>query len=140
MDAPQVGGLGGTFGGNPVACSAALAQWPIIEKALKNVPKVNAYMTRRLTELQKRFPIIGDVRGMGAMMAIELVSDPKAKTPAVKETKDVKAAALKRGLLLLTCGTYDNVVRMHPSMVMPPEILEQAMDILDVSMAEAVKG
>jgi 4-aminobutyrate aminotransferase/(S)-3-amino-2-methylpropionate transaminase len=140
MDAPQVGGLGGTFGGNPVACSAALAQWPIIEKALKNVPKVNAYMTRRLTELQKRFPIIGDVRGMGAMMAIELVSDPKAKTPAVKETKDIKAAALKRGLLLLTCGTYDNVVRMHPSMVMPPEILEQAMDILDVSMAEAVKG
>jgi len=73
-------------------------------------------------------------------MAIELVSDPKAKTPAVKETKDIKTAALKRGLLLLTCGTYDNVIRMHPSMVMPPEILEQAMDILDASMAEAVKG
>ena len=74
------------------------------------------------------------------MMAIELVSAPKAKTPAVKETKDIKTAALKRGLLLLTCGTYDNVIRMHPSMVMPPEILEQAMDILDASMAEAVKG
>ncbi len=139
MDAPQVGGLGGTFGGNPVACEAALAQWPVIEKALKNVPRVNAYMTRRLTELQKRIPIIGDVRGMGAMMAIELVGDPKAKTPAVKETKEIKTVALKKGLLLLTCGTYDNVIRMHPSMIMPPETLEQAMDILEASMEQVVK-
>lgn len=73
------------------------------------------------------------------MMAVELVSDPKSKTPAVSETKAVKAAALKKGLLLLTCGTYDNVIRMHPSMIMPPETLEQAMDILEASFAEAVK-
>ncbi len=139
MDAPQVGGLGGTFGGNPVACVAALAQMDLIEKALKNVSKINVYMTRRLLELQKRFPIIGDVRGMGAMMAVELVDDAKTKAPAAKETKAVKAAALQRGLLLLTCGTYDNVIRLHPSMVMPPETLEQAMDLLEQSFEEVIK-
>ncbi|MBU1158158.1 MAG: aminotransferase class III-fold pyridoxal phosphate-dependent enzyme [Candidatus Thermoplasmatota archaeon] len=139
MDAPQVGGLGGTFGGNPVACVAALAQMDLIEKALKNVSKINVYMTRRLLELQKRFPIIGDVRGMGAMMAVELVDDAKTKAPAAKETKAVKVAALQRGLLLLTCGTYDNVIRLHPSMVMSPETLEQAMDLLEQSFEEVIK-
>ena len=140
MDAPQVGGLGGTFGGNPVACAAALAQFPVIEKGMRNVPKINAYITKRLKEMQSRFPVIGDIRGMGAMMAIELVSDPKSKTPAAKETKAAKVAAMKKGLILLTCGTYDNVVRLHPSIIMPDEILEQAMDILEASIEEAVKG
>ena len=140
MDAPQTGGLGGTFGGNPVGCAAALAQFDIIEKSMKNVPKINAYMTKRLKEMQQRFPIIGDVRGMGAMMAIELVSDLKTKTPAAKETKAVRVAALKRGMVALTCGTYDNVVRMHPSMIMPDELLAQAMDILEASIEEATKG
>ena len=140
MDAPQVGGLGGTFGGNPVACSAALAQWDVIEKALGNVPNVNSYMVKRMKELQDKYPIIGDVRGIGAMMAMELVYDLKEKKPAAKETKDIKVAALKKGLLLLTCGTYDNVIRMHPSMIMSQETLEQAMDILEASVAEALKG
>jgi len=139
MDAPQVGGLGGTFGGNPVACAASLAQFDVIEKGMKNVPKINAYMTKRLKEMQSRFPIIGDVRGMGAMMAIELVNDPKAKTPAAKETKAIKVAAMKKGLIILTCGTYDNVVRLHPSIIMPDDILEQAMDILESSVEEGVK-
>jgi 4-aminobutyrate aminotransferase/(S)-3-amino-2-methylpropionate transaminase len=140
MDAPQVGGLGGTFGGNPVACASALAQWDVIEKALVNVPNVNSYMVKRLKELQSKHPIIGDVRGMGAMMAIELVNDLSEKKPAAKETKEIKVAALKRGLLLLTCGTYDNVIRMHPSMIMPQETLEQAMDILESSVDEVLKG
>jgi len=140
MDVVQPGGLGGTFGGNAVACAAALAQFEIIEKAIKNVPKINAYMTRRLKEMQQRYPIIGDIRGMGAMMAIELVSDPKTKTPAAKETKAIKGAAFKKGMILLTCGTLDNVIRLHPSMVMPDEILEQAMDILEASIEEVAKG
>ena len=140
MDSVQVGGLGGTFGGNPVACAAALAQFPLIEKSLKNVPKVNAYMTKRLKEMQSRFPIIGDVRGMGAMMAMELVSDKKTKTPAANEAKATKIAALKKGMILLTCGTLDNVIRLHPSMVIPDELLEQGMDILEASLEEAVKG
>jgi len=139
MDSPQVGGLGGTFGGNPVACAAALAQFPIIEKSLKNVPKINAYVTRRLKEMQQRFPIIGEVRGMGAMMAIELVTDRKAKTPAAKEAKAIKMAALKRGVVLLTCGTLDNVIRMHPSIMMPDDLLEQAMGVLEASIEEGVK-
>jgi len=139
MDAPQPGGLGGTFGGNPVGCAAALAQFEVIEKGMKNVPKINAYMTKRLKEMQSRFPIIGDVRGMGAMMAIELVSDQKTKTPASKETKAIKVAAMKKGMVLLTCGTLDNVVRLHPSIIMPDDVLEQAMDILEASIEEAVK-
>ena len=140
MDAPQQGGLGGTFGGNPIGCAAALAQFDIIERSLKNVPKINANMTKRLNEMQSRFPIIGDVRGMGAMMAIELVTDHKAKTPAAKETKAIRTAAMKRGMVMLTCGTYDNVIRLHPSMIMPDEILEQAMDILESSIEEVTKG
>jgi len=140
MDAPQVGGLGGTFGGNPVACAAALAQFGVIEKGMKNVPRINAYITKRLKEMQSRFPIIGDIRGMGAMMAIELVSDPKSKTPAAKETKAAKVAAMKKGLILLTCGTYDNVIRLHPSIIMPDDILEEAMDILEASLEEGTKS
>lgn len=140
MDCVQVGGLGGTFGGNPVACAAALAQMDIIEKSMRNVPRINAYMTKRLKEMQSRYPVIGDIRGMGAMMALELVSDLKVKTPAAKEAKAAKAAALKRGMILLTCGTLDNVIRLHPSMTMPDEVLEQAMDILDESLGEATKA
>ena len=96
-------------------------------------------MTKRLKEMQSRFPIIGDVRGMGAMMAVELVSDKKTKTPAANEAKATKTAALKKGMILLTCGTLDNVIRLHPSMVIPDELLEQAMDILEASLEEGTK-
>ncbi len=138
MDAPQVGGLGGTFGGNPVACAAALAQMDIIEKSLGNVGTINSYMVKRLEEMKQKFPVIGDVRGIGAMMALELVSDPKTKEPAAKETGAVKNAALKKGLLILTCGTYNNVIRMHPSILMPQDMLEESMDILEESFKEVV--
>jgi 4-aminobutyrate aminotransferase/(S)-3-amino-2-methylpropionate transaminase len=140
MDAPQVGGLGGTFGGNPIACAAALAQMGIIEKNLGRVQQVNSYMVRRLGELQQKHAIIGEVRGMGAMMALELVADAKSKEPAVKETGAIKTAALKRGLLILTCGTYNNVIRMHPSILMPQDVLEESMDILEQSFDEVVKA
>ncbi len=140
MDAPQVGGLGGTFGGNPIACAAALAQIAIIEKSLDRVQSINSYMVKRLGELQQKFPVIGEVRGMGAMMALELVADQKTKEPAAKETGAVKTAALKRGLLVLTCGTYNNVVRMHPSILMPQEMLEESMDILQASFEEVMKA
>ncbi len=140
MDSVQIGGLGGTFGGNPVACAAAMAQMDLIEKNIKNVPKINAYLTKRLKELQQRYPIVGDIRGMGAMMGIELVSDAKTKTPAAKEAKAIKNAAFKKGMILLTCGTLDNVIRMHPSMTMPDEVLEQAMDILEASFEEGTRA
>jgi 4-aminobutyrate aminotransferase/(S)-3-amino-2-methylpropionate transaminase len=140
MDAPQVGGLGGTFGGNPLACAASLAQMEIIEKSMGNVAAINSYMTKRMKEMQQTYPMIGDIRGMGAMMAMELVGDPESKAPAAQETKAVKNAALKRGLVLLTCGTYDNVIRLHPSIIMPMEILEEAMDIIEASFKDSVSG
>jgi 4-aminobutyrate aminotransferase / (S)-3-amino-2-methylpropionate transaminase / 5-aminovalerate transaminase len=140
MDAPQVGGLGGTFGGNPIACAAALAQMDVIQKSLGRVQGINSYMVKRLGELQQRYPMIGEVRGMGAMMAMELVSDPTSKEPAAKETGAIKTAALKKGLLLLTCGTYNNVIRMHPSILMPEDVLAESMDLLEESFKEVVKA
>ena len=140
MDAPQVGGLGGTFGGNPIACAAALAQMDLIEKGIGEVPRINSYMVKRLKEMQQKHPVIGDIRGIGAMMALELVDDPKSKEPAAKEAGAVKNAALKKGLLILTCGTYNNVIRMHPSILMPQDILEESMDSLEASFDEVMKA
>jgi 4-aminobutyrate aminotransferase/(S)-3-amino-2-methylpropionate transaminase len=73
-------------------------------------------------------------------MAMELVSDPKSKEPAAKETGAIKTAALKKGLLLLTCGTYNNVIRMHPSILMPEDVLAESMDLLEESFKEVVKA
>ncbi|UCE81499.1 MAG: aminotransferase class III-fold pyridoxal phosphate-dependent enzyme [Methanobacteriota archaeon] len=140
MDAPQVGGLGGTFGGNPIACAASLSQMEIIEKNMDNVKNINTLMVKRLKEMQEKHSIIGEIRGIGAMMALELVSDPTTKEPAAKEAGAVKNAALKRGLLILTCGTYNNVVRMHPSIIMPQDVLEESMDILEGSFKEVTSA
>jgi len=139
MDEPQSGGIGGTFGGHPVACAAALAQLELIEKIIPKVEKINKYMTRRLKEMQKKYPIIGEVRGMGAMMAIELVKDPNTKEPCTDEIKKVKDYALKNGMILLSCGTFGNIIRMHAQLNMPKSTLVTAMDILDAGLAEATK-
>lgn len=139
MDEPQSGGIGGTFGGHPASCAAALAQLEIIEKNLPRVEKINRYMTKRLKEMQKKYEIIGDVRGMGAMMAIELVKNRETKEPVTDEIKAIKDYALKHGMVLLSCGTFGNVIRMHPSILMPKSLLAQAMDILDAAIAEATK-
>ena len=138
MDKPQIGGIGGTFGGHPLSCAAALAQIEIIEKNLSRVKKISDYMTKRLGEMQSKFDPIGEFRGMGAMWAIELVKDHGTKEPAADIVKAVKESAFKKGLVILTCGTYGNVVRMHPSILMPEETMEQAMDILESSISENV--
>jgi len=139
MDETQPGGIGGTFGGHPAACAAALVQLDLVAKNLDKVEKINKYMTRRLKQMQKKYPIIGDVRGKGAMMAIELVKDSASKTPAVDETKIIKDHAFKSGMVLLSCGTYGNVIRMHPSILMPRSVLAEAMDILEGGLEATVK-
>ena len=128
----QPGGLGGTYGGNPVSCAAALAaietmqEWDLNARALR----IEEIVTAKLTPLVEELDIVGDFRGRGAMLALEFVADSISKAPHPTAAMDVAAYCRDRGVLILTCGTYGNVVRLLPPLAMPDELLEQAMDIL----------
>ena len=120
MNAPHGGGVGGTFGGNPLACAAALAAMRTIEDdgLVERARAIESVTLPRLRALAERDRRIGDVRGRGAMLAVELV-DPSSGEPAAALAKAVAAAAHARGLILLTCGTYGNVLRLLPPLSMP---------------------
>ncbi|MBP2454698.1 4-aminobutyrate--2-oxoglutarate transaminase [Mycolicibacterium lutetiense] len=137
MDAPHAGGLGGTYGGNPIACAAALAVIDTIERdgLLARAVEIEKTMTGRLNAIAAQDSRIGEVRGRGAMIAVELV---KAGTtePDADLTKQVSAAAAAQGLLVLTCGTYGNVLRFLPPLSMPDHLLEEGLDILAAILAE----
>jgi 4-aminobutyrate aminotransferase/(S)-3-amino-2-methylpropionate transaminase len=137
MDAPHVSGLGGTYGGNPVACAAALAVIETIEKdgLLDKAQSIEKTMMERLTRLAQSDPRIGDVRGRGAMLAVELVT-PGTTDPDADLTKKVAAAAHQHGLVVLTCGTYGNVLRFLPPLSIPDHLLQEGLDILDQVFAE----
>jgi len=139
MDAPQVGGIGGTFGGHPAACEAALAQLSLIEKNMSNGGKIGEMLSKRLKEMEEKFDIIGEIRGKGAMWGIELVKDRNTKVPAADEAKNIKNACQNKGMVILTCGTFGNVLRMHPSLMISDDLLMQAADILDSAFSETVK-
>jgi 4-aminobutyrate aminotransferase/(S)-3-amino-2-methylpropionate transaminase len=136
MDSVHVGGLGGTYGGNPIACAAALATIATIEAQdlVGAARRVEATMLPRLRALQERFPGIGDVRGRGAMLAVELVK-PGTKEPDAGVTQEVAKACHARGLLVLTAGTYGNVLRFLPPLVMPQHLLEEGLDVLEQAFA-----
>ncbi|MBU2696508.1 4-aminobutyrate--2-oxoglutarate transaminase [Nocardioides sp. WV_118_6] len=131
MDAAHAGGLGGTYGGNPLACAAALAVIETIEAEglVDRARTIGKTMTERLSALQENDPRIGEVRGRGAMIAVELV---KAGTtePDADLTKKVAAAANAQGMVVLTCGTYGNVLRFLPPLSMPDHLLAEALDLL----------
>jgi 4-aminobutyrate aminotransferase/(S)-3-amino-2-methylpropionate transaminase len=131
MDAPHVGGLGGTYGGNPIACSAALAVIETIEAdgLVARARAIESTMLARLRAMQSRDPRIGDVRGRGAMLAVELVSDGTVPDPGL--TRAVAAAAHAEGLVVLTCGTDGNVLRFLPPLSMPDHLLEEGLDVLE---------
>jgi len=131
MDAPHVGGLGGTYGGNPVACAAALATIATIEEdgLVARAAALGEWITARLLAAQGRQPAIGDVRGRGAMVAIELVR-PGATDPDPLAAAAVARACHEQGVVVLTCGTYDNVLRLLPPFVIGEELLAEAMDVL----------
>jgi 4-aminobutyrate aminotransferase/(S)-3-amino-2-methylpropionate transaminase len=138
MNAPHSGGVGGTFGGNPVACAAALASLRTIEDdgLVARARAIEAVAMPRLRALAARDPRIGDVRGRGAMLAVELV-EPGTREPATALTKAVAAAAHARGLILLTCGTYGNVLRLLPPLSMPDHLLSEGLDVLEEAFAAA---
>ncbi len=141
MSAAHPGGLGGTYGGNPLAVAAANAVLDVIEeeKLCERAAKVGARMTARLTALAERQGMerIGDVRGLGAMVAFELVEDRQSKKAAPEITSRIVAEAEQRGLILLSCGTRANVVRLLAPLTIGEDTLEEGLDILEASIEAA---
>ncbi|GAB2981771.1 4-aminobutyrate--2-oxoglutarate transaminase [Streptomyces pseudoechinosporeus] len=133
MDAAHVGGLGGTYGGNPVACAGALGSIETMKELDlgARARHIETVMKARLGAMQEKYEIIGDVRGRGAMLAIELVKDPSTKEPNPEATAALAKACHQEGLLVLTCGTYGNVLRFLPPMVIGEELLSEGLDILE---------
>jgi 4-aminobutyrate aminotransferase/(S)-3-amino-2-methylpropionate transaminase len=136
MDAPSPGGLGGTYGGNPVACAAALAVLDIFEREglVERAQKLGATALARMRAWQKTRPIIGDVRGLGAMVAMELVRDGDKQTPASAEAAALLAEARHRGLLLIKAGLYDNVIRLLMPLVTTDDEMDRALGILETAL------
>jgi 4-aminobutyrate aminotransferase/(S)-3-amino-2-methylpropionate transaminase len=137
MDSVHVGGLGGTFAGNPLACAASLAVLDAMEREgwADRAARLEPVILGRLNEMAERYPVIGDVRGRGMMCAIELVEDRSTKTPAKNATNRVLAAALADGVVLLKCGTYDNVVRLLPPLTIDEGLLHDGLDVLEKALA-----
>ncbi len=131
MDAPHVGGLGGTYGGNPVACAAALAAIATIEEddLVARAAAIGETITARLRAVQERQPAIGDLRGRGAMVAVELVR-PGTIEPDPLAAAAVARACHEQGIVVLTCGTYGNVLRLLPPFVIGDDLLADALDVL----------
>ena len=139
MDASHVGGLGGTFGGNPISCVAALATLDQLEtpEFLPNARALGVHLQARLREIASIRPQIGDVRGLGPMVAIELVSDPLTREPDPALTARVVALARERGLLLMAAGIYSNVIRVLVPLVAERELVDAGLEILDGALADA---
>ena len=137
VDAVHTGGLGGTYGGNPVACAAALGAIETMQAQdlAAKARRIGDIMLPRLRQLQHDHPFIGDVRGRGAMLAIELV-EPGTRTPSATAAAAISAACHAEGVLTLTCGTFGNVLRFLPPLVMPEHLLLDALDVLDKAVLD----
>jgi 4-aminobutyrate aminotransferase / (S)-3-amino-2-methylpropionate transaminase / 5-aminovalerate transaminase len=141
MDAAHVGGLGGTYGGNPVACAAALGAMRTIDELdlVGRARDIEAVMLPRLRELASRFPCIGDVRGRGAMLAVEIVK-PGTTDPDAATTSAIAKACHAAGVVVLTAGTYGNVLRFLPPLVIPDHLLREGLDVLEEAFAASSKA
>ncbi|MGW2377185.1 MULTISPECIES: 4-aminobutyrate--2-oxoglutarate transaminase [Kitasatospora] len=136
MDAAHAGGLGGTYGGNPVACAAALGAIETMKEQdlVGKAQRIGEVMLGRLRAMQEKFEVIGDVRGRGAMIAVELVK-PGSKEPNPEFTAAVAKACHAEGLVVLTAGTYGNVLRFLPPLVIPEHLLTEGLDIIEGAFA-----
>ena len=136
MDAPGPGGLGGTFAGNPLSCAAALAVLDIFEREnlLARSNQLGEQFQKRARQWQKRWPMIGDVRGLGGMQAIELVRSPDTREPAAEETKEITRYCYEHGLITITAGSYSNVVRVLVPLVVTDQQLDEGMDVLESAL------
>ena len=141
MDAVHAGGLGGTYGGNPVAAAASLAVLDKIEREdlLARSREVGATIMERFTAMAERYDAIGDIRGRGAMLAIELVTDRGTKEPLGAEAMNAIAdGCLAQGVIVLTAGTYGNVVRLLPPINIEAALLEDGLQVLDDAVGAVV--
>jgi 4-aminobutyrate aminotransferase / (S)-3-amino-2-methylpropionate transaminase / 5-aminovalerate transaminase len=136
MDAAGVGGLGGTFGGNPLSCASALAALDIIEKdgLLARSTHLGRKFEERARVWQKQFAIVGDVRGLGAMCAIELVKDKATREPHAEATKKIAQHCYEHGLITITAGTYGNVMRILVPLVVTDEQFDEGLDVLEAAL------
>jgi 4-aminobutyrate aminotransferase len=142
MDAVAPGGLGGTFGGSPVACVAAIAVLDEVgTPAFRGrADQLGDRLRRRLEAIAARIPQVGEVRGLGPMLALELVRDRETKEPAPELVLETTTAARERGLIVLSCGLYGNVVRILVPLVASDEELDLGLEILEESLADACAG
>ena len=142
MDAPPAGGLGGTYAGSPLGCAAGLAVLDVIESEdlCARAERQGAVLRARLEDLRSRWPCIGDVRGLGAMVAMELVRDRRADAPDAELTRALVQAAGRRGLVLLSCGVYGNVIRFLAPLTLPDAQLAEGLAILEAALEDAAKA
>jgi len=133
MDAANPGALGTTFGGNPISCAAALAALKVIDdqNLTARAEALGARFEHRARQWQERFPLVGDVRGLGAMCAIELVRDGDGRVPADLETKRIVAFCHEHGVLLISAGSFGNVIRLLMPLVITDPQLDEALDVLE---------
>ncbi len=140
LESPQVGGLGGTYGGNPLACAAGLAVIDAFEqeKIAERGARVGERIRARLRRWAETYSCIGDVRGLGAMIALELVKDRDTKEPDKALTGRLLTAALERGLILLSAGTLGNIVRILVPLTVEDEVLDEGLDAMEAALKAAV--
>jgi 4-aminobutyrate aminotransferase-like enzyme len=141
-DSLQPGDHLSTFGGNPVCCAAAIANLDIFkeQKLVEASAKKGEYLVKRFRELQEKHPLIGDVRGKGLMVGVELVKDRKTKAPAADETNKLKEAMRKRGVLVGTGGVKACVVRFQPPLVITTDELDRAVTVMGEELGKIEKG
>ena len=138
MNASHVGGLGGTYGGNPVACRAALAVMEILleDGLMEQAVALGKTLRTRLDDIARRYEIVGEVRGKGPMLAMELVEDRESKKPATDKAKAMVSRCFEKGLVLLSCGNFGNVIRTLMPLVITDEQLEKGLGILEEGLEE----
>jgi 4-aminobutyrate aminotransferase / (S)-3-amino-2-methylpropionate transaminase / 5-aminovalerate transaminase len=141
MDAPGVGGLGSTFAGNPLSCVAALAAIETIEKEglLARSTAIGKRFEERARGWQKKWALVGDVRGLGAMCAIELVRDADTREPADTETKEIAHYCYEHGLITITAGTYNNIMRILVPLAVSDEQFDEGLDVLEAALASVAE-
>ena len=139
MDAPAAGGLGGTFAGSPLACAAGLAVLEVMreEQLLARAQEIGRFMSSRLKGLQVRFSCVGEVRALGAMVAVELVKNGRAEAPDPELTRALVQAAGRNGLIILSCGVYANVIRFLAPLTIPDAVLKEGFRLFELSLEEA---
>ena len=141
MSKPHVGGLGGTYAGNPLSCKAALAVLDVLysDGLLQQGAELGDKVRSRLDQMQSKYEVIGEVRGKGAMLGIELVKDRETKEPATDEAKKLTQVCYDKGLVILSCGKYGNVIRTLMPLVITDDQLERGLQILEEGLAEIGK-